>query len=93
MDPVLERQVETIRNLVESYMKITNTCMRDLVPKSIMHIIMQEVSWAATPPLLCDSPLCDLISFMTFKSFVGACLKETMNMRLYMGIMVDCTHK
>ena len=34
MDPQLERQVETIRNLVDSYMKIVTKTCRDLVPKT-----------------------------------------------------------
>jgi len=42
-DPVLERQVETIRNLVDSYLKIVHKTQRDLVPKTIMHIIVNEV--------------------------------------------------
>lgn len=44
MDPQLERQVETIRNLVESYMKIITKTFRDLVPKSIMHLTINNVS-------------------------------------------------
>lgn len=44
MDPQLERQVETIRNLVDSYMKIINKTQRDLVPKVIMHLIVNDVS-------------------------------------------------
>lgn len=43
MDPQLERQVETIRNLVDSYMKIINKTQRDLIPKTIMHIIVKNV--------------------------------------------------
>ena len=39
MDPQLERQVETIRNLVDSYMKIVTKTTRDLVPKAIMMLI------------------------------------------------------
>ncbi|XP_076314963.1 dynamin-1-like isoform X1 [Tachypleus tridentatus] len=42
MDPQLERQVETIRNLVESYMKIITKNIRDLVPKSIMHMLINN---------------------------------------------------
>lgn len=42
MDPVLERQVETIRNLVDSYMKIVTKSCRDLVPKIIMHLIINN---------------------------------------------------
>ena len=42
MDPELERQVETIRNLVDSYMKIVTKTARDLVPKMIMHLILNN---------------------------------------------------
>ena len=48
MDPQLERQVETIRNLVESYMKIVNKNQRDHVPKCIMSIIVNDVSKGGT---------------------------------------------
>ncbi|XP_073697026.1 dynamin-1-like [Garra rufa] len=40
MDPQLERQVETIRNLVDSYMGIVNKTVRDLMPKTIMHLMI-----------------------------------------------------
>lgn len=42
LDPQLERQVETIRNLVESYMRIVNKTFRDLVPKFIMHFLINS---------------------------------------------------
>lgn len=42
MDPQLERQVETIRNLVDSYMRIVTKTTRDLVPKTIMMIIINN---------------------------------------------------
>lgn len=42
LDPQLERQVETIRNLVDSYMKIITKTIRDLVPKIIMHLMINE---------------------------------------------------
>ncbi|CAL8078460.1 unnamed protein product [Calicophoron daubneyi] len=42
-DPKLERQVEIIRNLVDSYMKIVNKTQRDMVPKVIMHSLINEV--------------------------------------------------
>ncbi|XP_023931417.1 dynamin-1 isoform X2 [Lingula anatina] len=42
-DPQLERQVETIRNLVDSYMKIVNKTTRDMVPKTIMHMIINQI--------------------------------------------------
>jgi len=43
LDPQLERQVETIRNLVDSYLKIVHKTQRDIVPKTIMHLIVNEV--------------------------------------------------
>lgn len=43
MDPQLERQVETIRNLVDSYLRIVHKTQRDLVPKTIMHMIVNQV--------------------------------------------------
>ncbi|KAJ7993843.1 hypothetical protein DPEC_G00258910 [Dallia pectoralis] len=42
MDPQLERQVETIRNLVDSYMAIINKTVRDLMPKTIMHLMISN---------------------------------------------------
>ena len=42
MDPQLERQVETIRNLVDSYMKIVTKTCRDLVPKTIMFLMIND---------------------------------------------------
>ncbi|KAM6953906.1 LOW QUALITY PROTEIN: dynamin-1 [Aplochiton taeniatus] len=41
-DPQLERQVETIRNLVDSYMSIINRTVRDLMPKTIMHLMVNS---------------------------------------------------
>lgn len=41
-DPQLERQVETIRNLVDSYMKIVTKTTRDMVPKCIMMLIINN---------------------------------------------------
>uniref|UniRef100_A0AAR2K2A1 dynamin GTPase n=1 Tax=Pygocentrus nattereri TaxID=42514 RepID=A0AAR2K2A1_PYGNA len=45
MDPQLERQVETIRNLVDSYMGIVNKTIRDLMPKTIMHLMINNVKF------------------------------------------------
>lgn len=53
MDPQLERKVETIRNLVDSYMAIVNKCIRDLMPKSIMHLMINNVR-------CCDRVTCDI---------------------------------
>ena len=44
MDPQLERQVETIRNLVESYFGIVSKTIRDSVPKTIMFMMVNRVS-------------------------------------------------
>jgi len=43
-DPLLERQVETIRALVASYLVIVYKTMKDIVPKTIMHLIINDVS-------------------------------------------------
>ncbi|XP_076126799.1 dynamin-1 [Alosa pseudoharengus] len=42
IDPQLERQVETIRSLVDSYMAIVNRTIRDLIPKTIMHLMINS---------------------------------------------------
>lgn len=43
LDPMLERQVETIRNLVDSYMRIVTKTTRDMVPKAIMMLCINNV--------------------------------------------------
>ncbi|KAI5091043.1 dynamin-2 [Silurus meridionalis] len=43
MDPQLERQVTMIRNLVDSYISIVKKTIRDLMPKTIMHIMINSV--------------------------------------------------
>jgi dynamin 1/3 len=43
LDPQLERQVETIRNLVDSYVRIINKTTRDYIPKIIMHLIINNI--------------------------------------------------
>jgi len=57
LDPQLERQVETIRNLVDSYLKIVHKTQRDIVPKTIMHLIVNEVCQRALFVLSAGSPL------------------------------------
>jgi len=52
IDPQLERQVETIRNLVDSYMKIVTKTCRDLVPKSIMYLMINDVKQFINAELL-----------------------------------------
>jgi hypothetical protein len=58
MDPQLERQVETIRNLVDSYMAIVNKTVRDLMPKTIMHLMINNVCtslWGVQRDNVCTS--------------------------------------
>ncbi|XP_027027047.2 dynamin 3a isoform X2 [Tachysurus fulvidraco] len=43
VDPQFERQVETIRSLVDSYMRIVYKSIRDLIPKTIMHLMINNV--------------------------------------------------
>ncbi|KAF7690926.1 hypothetical protein HF521_011223 [Silurus meridionalis] len=43
MDPQLERQVTTTRNLVDSYISIVKKTIRDLMPKTIMHIMINSL--------------------------------------------------
>lgn len=42
LDPQLERQIETIRSLVDSYMRIVTKTTRDMVPKAIMMLIINN---------------------------------------------------
>ena len=69
MDPQLERQVETIRNLVDSYMKIVTKTTRDLVPKTIMHLIINNAKDFINGELLAhlyasgDQVICELVHY------------------------------
>lgn len=60
MDPQLERQVETIRNLVDSYMSIINKCIRDLIPKTIMHLMINNVSDYKLSPFTLTLPYLEI---------------------------------
>uniref|UniRef100_A0A8C9Y0F4 Interferon-induced GTP-binding protein Mx n=1 Tax=Sander lucioperca TaxID=283035 RepID=A0A8C9Y0F4_SANLU len=42
LDPQLERQVEIVRNLVDSYLSIIHRTVRDLIPKTIMHLMVNN---------------------------------------------------
>lgn len=59
-DPLLERQVQTIRSLVDSYMGIIYKSVKDLMPKTVTHLMINSVSrpgsgsegrWCQTPAL------------------------------------------
>uniref|UniRef100_A0A3Q4IAC1 GED domain-containing protein n=1 Tax=Neolamprologus brichardi TaxID=32507 RepID=A0A3Q4IAC1_NEOBR len=52
MDPQLERQVETISNLVDSYMGIIYKTVRDLMPKTMMHVMINSVKEFISSELL-----------------------------------------
>ncbi|XP_065067999.1 dynamin-1-like [Rhopilema esculentum] len=43
MDPILERQVETVRYLVDSYMRIVSKSVQDMVPKIVMYIVVNKI--------------------------------------------------
>ena len=44
LDPMVERQIETIRNLVDSYLRIVSKNVQDMVPKTCMFMIINAVS-------------------------------------------------
>lgn len=60
----MERQVETIRNLVESYMKIVSKAHRDLVPKALMCIIIDEIKSFLKEDILSIMYSCDANTIM-----------------------------
>ena len=43
VDPMVERQIETIRNLVDSYLRIVSKNVQDIVPKTCMYMIINSV--------------------------------------------------
>ncbi|CAJ0574067.1 unnamed protein product, partial [Mesorhabditis spiculigera] len=64
IDPQVERQVETIRNLVDSYMRIVTKSIRDLVPKCVMHVIVNQVGEFLETELLPHLYQCDMDELM-----------------------------
>lgn len=82
MDPQLERQVETIRNLVDSYMRITTKTIKDLVPKAIMHLIVNQVSSFTKDELLAHLYQCGDTDGLMEESASEAQKREEM-LRLY----------
>eukprot|EP00048_Salpingoeca_helianthica_P014511 m.222047 g.222047 ORF g.222047 m.222047 type:complete len:832 (+) comp15947_c0_seq1:403-2898(+) len=53
-DPQLERQVETIRNLVDSYMLIVTKTLKDQIPKICMHIMINALKSFVANELLAN---------------------------------------
>ena len=78
MDPQLERQVETIRNLVDSYMKIIHKTQRDICPKTIMHMVINDVSKKTSE----KSGSWNLIRFSPFCVVAGLCRKMLLENKL-----------
>ncbi|XP_073243660.1 dynamin-1-like [Porites lutea] len=54
LDPQLERQVETIRTLADSYIRIVSKTVRDLVPKTVMFFVVNNVKDFIGQELLAD---------------------------------------
>lgn len=52
MDPQLERQVDIIRNLVDSYLGIVTKKLQDTIPKIIMHLVVNAVKEFSKEDLL-----------------------------------------
>ncbi|EPB73027.1 dynamin family protein [Ancylostoma ceylanicum] len=82
MDPQLERQVETIRNLVDSYMRIITKTIKDLVPKAIMHLIVSQVTQFMHDELLAHIYQCGDTDTLMEESQVEAQKREEM-LRMY----------
>ena len=74
LDPQLERQVDTIRCLVDSYRQIVYKTTRDIVPKSIMKMVVHDVS----PPL----PTLDVTIHVTTLSFSAVTLLGVLSLAL-----------
>ncbi|XP_063076106.1 dynamin-3 isoform X3 [Engraulis encrasicolus] len=68
MDPQLERQVETIRNLVDSYIGIVNKTVRDLIPKSIMHLMINSTK---------EFIHCELLSYLYSSGDQNSLMEES----------------
>ncbi|XP_063060016.1 dynamin-2 isoform X1 [Engraulis encrasicolus] len=68
MDPQLERQVETIRNLVDSYIGIINKSIRDLMPKTIMHLMINSAK---------EFIHCELLSYLYSSADQGSLMEES----------------
>jgi len=78
LDPQLERQVETIRNLVDSYMKIVTKTTRDMVPKSIMMLIINNakdfINGELLAHLYASTDQVNLIYFVNYFEYLINCL-------------------
>merc|ERR1712106_205897 len=82
VDPQLERQVETIRNLVDSYMKNVTTSCKDQVPKIIMFLMVNDAKAFINGELLANLYATGDTQNMMEESADGAMKREEM-LRMY----------
>jgi len=54
VDPLVERQIETIRNLVDSYLRIVSKNVQDIVPKTCMFMIINAAKEFIAQELLAN---------------------------------------
>ena len=92
MDPQLERQVETIRNLVDSYMKIVTKTCRDLVPKVIMALMINDAKAFIQGDLLANLYATGNTQDMMEESADEALKREEM-LRMYHACKEVCKYK
>ncbi|XP_051524383.1 dynamin-1-like [Myxocyprinus asiaticus] len=85
MDPQLERQVETIRNLVDSYMSIVNKTVRDLMPKTIMHLMINNTKEFINAELLAQLYSCSDQNTLMEESAEQAQRRDEM-LRMYFAL-------
>ena len=91
VDPQLERQVETIRNLVDSYMKIVTKTCRDLVPKVIMALMINDAKTFIQGDLLANLYATGNTQEMMEESADEALKREEM-LRMYHACKEVTTH-
>ena len=92
VDPQLERQVETIRNLVDSYMKIVTKTCRDLVPKVIMALMINDAKAFIQGDLLANLYATGNTQDMMEESADEALKREEM-LRMYHACKEVCKNK
>lgn len=63
----LDPQLEIVRNLVDSYLSIIHRTVRDLIPKTIMHLMVNNVRHKYI--LLC-SYICEIRFYLFVKTYL-----------------------
>ncbi|XP_061527147.1 dynamin-1-like isoform X2 [Phycodurus eques] len=82
VDPQLERQVEIVRSLVDSYLSIIHRTIRDLVPKTIMHLMVNNTKDFIHADLLAQLYSCTDQNTLMEESQEQAQLRDDM-LRMY----------